>query len=303
MSVSMRRAVLVLLLLASCPLGAYAAKPAGIVDAVGMIGYQFRPSFKIGDWVRYRTHGNSAQGYVTDYTVTILIAGEELWWGEECFWVETRTKYRDNPYEEVTASLISYAVFEDSLPNKHFQMYMRKMCDGIGDDGLLVQQPFVRSPRELTAREFEVYEPARKVDTLGVKPVEVPKGRFDGLHIRQNYREAVTQQEGDSTVYFERNEDHDYYYSREIPLTCLLRIDQENTQRRRVWMAGESENAPMRIDEFSKGATELIDFGSGMRTSYLPASVQRPLREQLRASEAKKPAPPPRRGAAKRQGS
>lgn len=299
----MRRAVLALLLLAMCPLAARAAKPAGSVDAVGMLGYQFRPSLKIGDWVRYRTHGKSAQGYETDYTVTILIAGEELWWGEECFWVETRTKYRDNPNEEVTASLLSYAVFDDSLPNRHFQMYMRKMCEGIGDDGLLVQQPFLRSPRELTTRGFEIYEPARKVDTLGVKPVEVPKGRFDGLHIHQNYREAVTKQDGDSTVYFERNEDHDYFYAREIPLTCLLRIDQENTQRRRVWLAGESENAPLRIDEYTNGSTELIDFGSGMRTTYLPASVQRPLREQQRASETKKPAAPGRRAPAKSQGS
>jgi hypothetical protein len=296
----MRRAVLALLLLALSPLAARAAKPGGPVDGVGMLGYSFRPDIRIGDWVRYRTHGNSAQGYMTDYTVTILIAGEELWWGEECFWVETQTRYRDNPYEEVTASLVSYAVFEDSLPARHFQMYMRKMCEGVGDDGLLVQQPFLRSPGEFVARNFEVYEPGRKVDTLGVKPVEVPKGTFDGLHIRQNYREAITQQEGDSTVYFERNEDHDYYYSRAIPLTCLLRIDQENTQRRRVWLAGESENAPLRIDEYSKGVTELIDFGSGMRTTYLPASLQRPLREQLRANQANRPAAP--RRAQKRTG-
>ena len=34
------------------------------------------PRFKVGDWVRYRTHGDSYQGYRTDYTVTVLIAGE-----------------------------------------------------------------------------------------------------------------------------------------------------------------------------------------------------------------------------------
>src|SRR6185503_1597082 len=179
---SMRRAVLVLLALAALPAIAFAAKPSGPVDAIGMLDYRQGPRFKVGDWVRYQTKGESAQGFKTDYTVTILIAGEELWWGEECFWVETQTVYAMRGEPEVTASLISYAVFEDTLPNRHFQRYIRKYNDGFDEKGMYMQQAFLRAPSELLNRGYGEYEPPRTYDTLGVESVDLPVGKRQGMH-------------------------------------------------------------------------------------------------------------------------
>ncbi len=293
----MRRAVVGLMLVAALPLLALAAKPEGPVDAISMIDFRRGPHFKVGDWVRYRTRGESAQGFKTDYRVTVLIAGEELWWGEECFWVETQTSYGGGP-PEVAASLLSYAVFQDERPKTRFRRYVRKYLDGLDADGKPAVQLFLRGPSELTTRGFAERDPDRKVDTVGVEQVEVPKGAFDALRVNQRYREYETNQEGDSTVYFELTEDHAYWWSDQVPITSLVRVDQENIQRRRVWMIGESENASIHIVEHTTGSSQLIDFGSGMKAQSIPERLQRPLSEQKPARPKQAPArrPAGRRG-------
>ncbi len=290
----MRRAVLALLLVAALPRPTLASKPDGPVDAIGMLDYNNGPRFTVGDWVRYRTKGESHQGYRTDYTVTVLIAGEEMWWGEKCFWVETRTSYSGQP-PEIAASLISYGIFEDSLPSRRFRRYIRKFLDGSDGKGQFLQQPFRREMSEITSRTFAEHEPVRQVDTLGVERVEGPNGAFDALKVKQVFREAVTQQEGDSTVYFEMVEARIHWWSDQIPITRLVKIDQDNIQRRRVWMIGESGNAPLNVAEHAIGETQLLDFGSGMKSSCIPERFRRPVSEQQPTR-----AIPPRRPAGKR---
>lgn len=282
----MRRAVLALLLIAAVPTAASAAKPEGTVDAIGMIDYLRPPTFKVGDWVKYRTKGSSYQGYRTDYSVTVLIAGEELWWGEKCFWVETQTSYSGQP-PEVTASLVSYGIFQDTLPKRRFTRYLRKNIEGLDDQGNFAQQPFRRALAEIRSRTFAEHEPHRDVDTLGMEKVEVPMGAFDALRVRQVYRGSETAQQGDSTVYFEEVEDHQFWWSDRVPITRLVRIDQDNIQRRRVWMIGESANAPLVVAEHATGGTQLEGFGSGMKSLAIPERFQRPLAEQQAAKKPK----------------
>ena len=278
----MRRAVLALMLVAGMPSITSAAAIEGPVDAIGMIDFARGVQFKVGDWVRYRTQGQSAQGFKTDYTVTVLIAGEELWWGEKCFWVETQTSTGPGQPAITAASLLSYDVFTDPKAETRFRRYIRKYVDGVDGRGKPDVHLFLRAPSELTTRGFEEKVPNRKVDTLGVEKVDVPKGTFDALRIKWHFRDSETSQEGDSTVYFELIEDHTYWRSRQVPITSLVRVDQENTQRRRVWMIGESENAPLRIVEHTTGGTQLLDFGSGMQAQGIPEQFARPLSEQQR---------------------
>src|SRR5262249_18340737 len=161
------------------------------------------------------------------------------------------TQYGTGTGAEVAASLISYSIFEDSLPNKHFQRYTRKFTEGMDGNGHLVQTPFMRAASEMVNRGYGEYEPARTYDTLGVEPVTVPGGAMKALHTRELYKESVTKQYGDTTVYFELTENHDYWKSKDVILTGLVRLDQDNTQRRRSWMIGESKDAPLQVVEHS----------------------------------------------------
>jgi len=278
----MRRAVLALLLLAALPGPTQAATREGPMDAIGNLDYSRGPHFKVGDWVKYRTRGESYQGYTTDYTVILLIAGEEEWWGEKCFWLETRTYNTGDDAPLIAASLMSYSVFEDSMPSSRFTLYVRKTVDGQDEKGRYVQQPFRRADTDIK-RRVPLPEPERRIDTLGVGRVEVPKGAFDALKVKRVTRKAVTAQEGDSTVYYERLEDHVFWKSDQIPITRLVKVDLDNFQRRRVWMIGESGNAPLNVAEHATGVMELLDFGSGMKSLAIPERFQRPISEQRAA--------------------
>jgi hypothetical protein len=285
----MRRAVAVLLLAALLPTTVLADKPQGLVDAVGTLDFEHGPHFKVGDWVRYRTQGQSVQGYKTDYTVTVLIGGEERWWGDDCFWVETQTSYSGQE-PEVASSLISYAVFRDSLPTVRYRRYVRKFTDGYDYEGKPIQQVFLRAAGELTQRGWSEPTLYRKRDTLGVDRVEVPKGAFQALKVAQHYQEHLSSQGTDSTDYVELTEEHTYWWSDKVPLTRLVRKDQLNTQRRRAWKIGESASAQLQIVEQTTGSTQLVDFGTGMKALSIPERLQHPLSEQL-APGRKRPPP------------
>lgn len=291
----MRRAVLTLLLVAALPHPTQAAGREGPIDAIGMIDFTRGPRFKVGDWVTYRTKGSSYQGHQTDYSVTLLIAGEELWWGEKCFWLETRTHYGGGA-PEIAGSLISYGVFEDSLPSIRFQRYIRKFLEGIDDKGQHLQRVFLRAPSEIRSRTFAEVQPKGKTDTLGIERVELPKGAFDAMKVKRVYREVQNAQVGDSTVHYEMDENQTYWWSDQVPITRLVKVEQDNVQRRRVWVPGASANAPLHVAEQSTGGTELQDFGSGLKALAIPERFQRPLSEQHPA-RAK---PAPRRPAGKR---
>jgi len=78
--------------------------------------------------------GSAMLGMDDQYTVTVLIAGEEEWWGEKCFWLETWTDH-GGKFPDRTASLISYAIFDDSLADERLQMYRRKLISGVEEGG------------------------------------------------------------------------------------------------------------------------------------------------------------------------
>ena len=292
----MRYAVPVLLLLLAFPITACGDPTEGPIDAVGMIDYSHGPHFKVGDWVRYRTKGSSYQGYRTDYTVTMLIGGEEMWWGEKCFWVETQVSFSGGP-PQVAGSLVSYEIFQDSLPSLRFTRYLRKIIDGKDENGY-TQQPFRRALEQIRSRTFAEPSPPRKIDTLGVESVTVPKGSYDALKVKQLMRQVSTTEVRDSTIYFEVVQDHTYWWSDQVPITRLVKIAQDNIQRRRAWMVGESANAPLVEAEHGTGGTELLDCGSGMKAISVPERFQRPISEQVpaKAKPAKTQKPASKRG-------
>src|SRR5262245_50256592 len=98
------------------PLGLRAADD--MIDGSLMVDFSKKPNFKVGSWVRYHGTANSKLGLHKDYTLTLLVAGEEDVWGDRCFWLETWTDHKGK--EMLTAaSLISYTAFGDTAALKH----------------------------------------------------------------------------------------------------------------------------------------------------------------------------------------
>src|SRR5437667_8431576 len=81
---------LVALILAAPPVRAITSESK--VDGIGLIDYSKKPDLHVGSWVKYHVKAKSDKGAVDDYSVTMLIAGEEKFWGEDCFWLETWTE-------------------------------------------------------------------------------------------------------------------------------------------------------------------------------------------------------------------
>src|SRR6185295_4069619 len=106
------------------------------------------------------------------------------------------------------------------------------------------------------------------------------KGTFDALKEVEKNHLSTAAQEGDSTVYKDQLTEHTRWWSDLVPLTRLAKMQQDQTQRRRAWLVGESEKAPLLVTYVGAATTQLIDYGHGMKAKVVPEMFQRPLAEQ-----------------------
>ena len=117
---------------------------AANVSGVSYIDCRGKPRFKVGDWVTYRFRSKSDAGDSVRYDMTILISGEEVFWGEDCFWVETQITHPGMAPGVSDAKLMSYAMFGDTLWELRLLVYQRKYT-GLADDGSIHQELIHRS--------------------------------------------------------------------------------------------------------------------------------------------------------------
>ncbi|HTM56880.1 MAG TPA: hypothetical protein VL123_00540 [Candidatus Udaeobacter sp.] len=264
-----------------------------LVNGIGLIDYSRRPDFKVGDWVKYHVTGHSSKGSSDEYDLTIAIAGEELLWGEPCFWVETSTESKSNGTVGI-ATLMSYSVFDDSLPSVNMQYYTRKNVTETDENGNPVEVVARRPPVTLKTRN----DPKNRVhhlhvDTLGVETIRIPKGEFVCKHLKIKEDLGVEIERPDSTRFSETRDFRDTYVSRRIPVTGVAREDIEFTSSLKAWMVGRSSDAPSNVVTHSIGQAVLVDYGSGYAGSLVPASKRRSIREQ--EAESRPAAPKARR--------
>ena len=273
------------------------------VNGIGLIDYRRKPEFKVGDWVKYQITGTNTTGAKDDYMVTVIIAGEENFWGEEGFWVETWTEPRGEP-PMLTATLMSYGIFEDSLPVQHMLLYQRKTVNESDDQGNPIQVVLRRSPASLKLRTPFDDEIRMDIDTLGSDTVRVPRGEFKVLKVRTRQGKSTSRDVGDSTDYSEVWDTRTDYFSRQIPITSIVREEIETSFQQRKWQIGRSEDAPpLRILDKSLGEARLIDFGSGKKSGMLPESMQKSLKSRKSAEGAAAPrSPKPPASAPKKSG-
>ncbi len=294
----MRRASLVILLAALtaafCATTARSAtKVVNRINAIGLVDYSRPPTFKVGDFVRYSVTGKAMLGAEDAYVVTLLVAGEEEWWGEKCFWLETRTNY-GRKVPDVTASLISYDIFTDSLADERLQLYRRKLITGVEEGGKPAEDLTHPSDNLRTMRAPPKRPAGTDIDTLPPDTVLTPAGNFAVLRIGLHKGRATTEMHGDSTIYSESRENRLRYVTTEVPITHCAREDIDNSLARRTWGIGHSsEGSPLLVREHNSGTSRLIEIGHGMHSLLLPPERQRSFGDpHVTPSGAAKPAKP-----------
>jgi hypothetical protein len=276
------------------------AGPANNINGIGLIDYSDRSAAKLGTWCKYHLLGGGELGTSDDYTVTVAIAGEERFWGEDCFWVETLTESRNGSSTGI-AQLMSFDIFDDPQSAENVKYYMRKTIDTVDDQGNPIEVVTRRPPSTLTQREKIKQSDPLKIDTLATDTTVVsPKGTFLCRHVRMREGVGSSMEERDSTIYTEVRETRDVFVSRQVPLTRIVMEDIQHLIQRRTWMIGRSKDAPMNIMDRSVGRAVLVDFGTGYQAQMIREKVRRSLAEQDRPAPARAkpgtPAPRPRTG-------
>jgi hypothetical protein len=286
-------AALAALVLLPAPRPARAQQGPQRIDAIGTLDYAHgRSTIQVGSWVKYHVIAKSDLGAIDDYTVTQLIAGEEEFWGEDCFWVET---WIDTPSKSssITASLMSYGIFDDSLAASHLQLYIRKKVLGIDENDKPIIQPY-RFPANALQSRNPLGDVAHvNVDSLGTDSVKTPKGEFLCQKVRVERGRSQTTDVGDSTQYIEGREVHVSYFTPQVPLTHVARQELDTGYWQRTWLIGRSrDSGPLRVYDRSKGTVELVDFGAGGLTPEMTPEYARHTLAEERAAAARKSASP-----------
>lgn len=250
-----------------------------VINAIGLVDYYREPSFKPGDWVRYKMTGSSELGMKDDYSIVLLIAGEEEFWGEECFWVETISEQDGREIVSV-ASLLSYAVFDDPEAITTMKYYVRKQITTMTETGEprmdLVRRPAsLNRARETMQNKLEYY-----IDSLGTREATIDKGTFRCEAILFKQAAGGTVDFADSSRYDEFRENRTVYKNHEIPITSIVVEEIESIVSRKTWVRGQSTDAETVIRDRALGRAEAMDWGRGRRSNLLPEVLQKPLAEQ-----------------------
>jgi len=228
----------------------------------------------------------SELGASDDYQITVMIAGEEDFWGDPGFWVETWVDMPGIP-TQTRASLVSYEIFGDSVATQRLLLYTRKIINMLNEDGSAKMDINKPSASTLKARR-EVMNPVRfSLDTLGVDTVITPKGTFKPLKVLMKQGTGATQAVGDSSIYTEIRENRTSWYTLDVPITHLAREDIESINAHKSWLIGRSGDAtPLAIRDRGLGSARLIDFGHGATAHMVPERLRHTIAEQAAAENA-----------------
>ena len=230
--------------------------------------------------------GKSELGMSDDYYVTLVIAGEQDFWGDPAFWLETWTEAPGRP-PDTQAALMSYEIFGDTLAVQRLQLYMRAAISMINDDG--TPRIDINKPASsMLKTRREVKNPVRwSRDSLGVDTVQTPKGIFKCLKTLLKQGTGATQTVGDSSIYTEVRENRTSWYSADVPITHLAREDIENIASGKSWLVGRSgEASPLHTKDRGLGTARLLDYGHGYIGRLIPERFRKSIAEQVAAERA-----------------
>lgn len=240
------------------------------LSGLGYLDYRGKPRFKVGDWVTYHFTSKSDGGGTEDHELTILISGEEKFWGDDCFWIETWSGARQS---QTTAILVSYSIFGDPNWLQHLQVYQRKSMQ-VTEDGLI--QELIR--RVLVGKATGENRPTLTVlsDTLGPDTATVKTGLYHCLKVGRKAGVGSVLDQGDSTVRIENWDRRTLYLSPKVHMTSLVREVDERWITRKAWQVGHSADAVQSYLLRGTGVLDLVAFGSGgLEPRLTPAYARR----------------------------
>jgi len=279
-----RRAMVLYLAVAGAALLASAPVRAGqpVVNAIGLIDYSRKPTFKPGDWVKYRVTGSSSSGDLTDYIVTVIIGGEERFWGEDGFWVETHTQPTGSEAASGIATLMSYDIFTDSLAVPRMKLYMRKTVTETSEEGEPIQILLKQPPLSIKNRKPSSEHIAWDIDTLGADTVSTPAGSYKATRVKMEEGVAATADRGDSTLRTEVRDIRVTYYAPGVPVTGVARERIENNVKRKAWPIGRSTAGELLLVSKAEGDARLLEYGhGGIEAELVPKQFRKTIKEQL----------------------
>jgi len=248
-----------------------------MIDGLGMIDPHQPPRFKVGSWVDYRSEGANIEGEPENYDLKILVAGEELFWGEECFWLETSTE-PDQQAAHTVATLISYSIYDTTLgsaPNTHFQRKTIMEFDQLGNP---IQTVLKRQTKAIKDRTKSRGGLTVITDTLGTESITTPAGTFKCLKVREEQGVRQTQELGDSTITVTNREVRITYHTPQVPITGIARTEIENSTERKAWAVGRSEDTASVLTKRTNAVNVVTGFGSGRTASVIPEGYRKSIK-------------------------
>jgi len=251
--------------------------PQGTVRMSGLayVDYRGKPRFKVGDWVKYHFTSTSDGGGRENYDMTILVAGEEKFWGDDCFWLETWTGGKTLS-SQASSFLMSYSAFGDTAWLQRIQVYQRKSAE-MDEEGNIREE---LTRRVLGGRARGDDRPSLTIltDTLGTDTVHVATGVYTCRKVGRKAGVGSVEEQGDSTIRIENWDKRTLFLSPRVPVTSLVREVDERWITRKAWRPGHSADAALAYRMRGTGTLDLVAFGSGGLTPRItPASARRQL--------------------------
>lgn len=248
------------------------------ISGIGLIDYS-RKTFKVGDWVRYKIEVSNSNGREAVNYQEVRIAGEEVFRGEPCIWVETWFG-PDSANAAYDLTLLSADAFKDPQADVRFSMYARMMMLETDEEGAPEMTEIKRAGDSKTMPDMSSLR--GQLDTLGTDKVETFRGPIEARMVRLHRKIRNPRDTADSTVNRITDLTRTQWMSKRVPITSLVKEEETEDWLIQAYKLGEvSTKAPEVPISSETRKVQVIGWGTGVKSNYL--ALWRKKREQYKA--------------------
>jgi hypothetical protein len=292
----MRRAIRWLPIAALAALALVTARPTraqnvpAVSSGVALLDFRRAPDFKVGDWVRYHVWGTATGADSVEYVLTLLVAGEEVFWGDSCFWLEAWTETPGLPLVGM-ATLVSYQAYRDTGAADRVSFYSRKSIMNFEEDGTPIEEVVMQARSVLTMRQLPSVDQPETTVALGRDTVAWARGVVECDKVAKRWVKFRTVPKGDSTFTNESRLERIQFHARSVPITSLAREIGSQEEYGRTWRSiRSSEGVPNVLLGRADNGMRLLDHGHGFTGRFIRKELRASLADQAAARKPAKPA-------------